>query len=395
MATLLYLLFGLGAIIAGPCLVFLALFGRVPFFVGPTAALGEAVTTYWKGRLACLVFGPILFIVGCMLIREPFSRSAYEKYKEAYEQALQLGDRQDYAGALKALDRALKYAEWPAVVHATRGSVLKEKGDLDGAHQALAEALKLDPTFSWAHALQGQIYYLQDKPAAARASADQAIQQADPRLGDLLTSQRAKLQYAGISTGLYLRGFLDTDEKQYKKAIEDFSGCLRRDTSNLHAAAQYSMAYAYRALRQYDPAVEAARKAIEMKPNDGQGHYQLGMALGAKGKWSEARASFDQYIRLSPDRAAASNRLAWDLATAANPDCRQPKMAVECAETLVRESKRQVHSYLDTLAAAYARAGRFGDAVKTQKEAIKAGDEQEYRERLRLYEQNTAYTADK
>ena len=57
--------------------------------------------------------------------------------------------------------------------------------------------------------------------------------------------------------------------------------------------------------------------------------------------------------------------LAWLLATHPDPDIREPLNAIEVAEGLRRDGKRLEPDQLDTLAAAYAAAGRFPEAGLT------------------------------
>ena len=93
------------------------------------------------------------------------------------------------------------------------------------------------------------------------------------------------------------------------------------------------------------------------------------------------------------------NRVAWMMATSANPDLRDGTNAVAFAEKAVNEKKLKVPAILaarlDTLAAAYAETGQFEKAVRVQKEAIALLSEQaekdDYSSRLRLFESNTPY----
>jgi eukaryotic-like serine/threonine-protein kinase len=91
----------------------------------------------------------------------------------------------------------------------------------------------------------------------------------------------------------------------------------------------------------------------------------------------------------------AINDLAWVLATSADASVRDGAEAVTYAEKAVVATSRKDVGFLDTLAAAYAEAGEFTQAVATEKEALAlAGDDPQKKalgERLRLYESNTPY----
>jgi len=71
-----------------------------------------------------------------------------------------------------------------------------------------------------------------------------------------------------------------------------------------------------------------------------------------------------------PDEAGLALYLAWELATNPDEKARDGKRAVELAEAAVLARGRTPDD-LDTLAAAYAEAGRFDEAVATIEEALK------------------------
>ena len=89
------------------------------------------------------------------------------------------------------------------------------------------------------------------------------------------------------------------------------------------------------------------------------------------------------------------NSLAWLLATSASPNVRDGKGAIAYSERAVAATNHKDDGYLDTLAAAYAEAGRFAQAIVAQQEAIAiAGDasrKNEYLTRLKLYESGVPY----
>lgn len=84
----------------------------------------------------------------------------------------------------------------------------------------------------------------------------------------------------------------------------------------------------------------------------------------------EATNFYREALRLKPDFDAAMNDLAMLRASCKQPELRNGREAVQLAEAACRFSGRRNPSYLGTLAAAYAEAGRFPDAVKTMQEAL-------------------------
>ena len=87
------------------------------------------------------------------------------------------------------------------------------------------------------------------------------------------------------------------------------------------------------------------------------------------------------------------NRIAWILATSSDADLRDGARAATLAERAVRLTNREDAASLDSLAAAYAELGRYGDATTIAGEALalarKKGDPAiapELESRLALYQ---------
>ncbi|MEX2317579.1 MAG: protein kinase [Pirellulales bacterium] len=93
----------------------------------------------------------------------------------------------------------------------------------------------------------------------------------------------------------------------------------------------------------------------------------------------------------------ALNSLTWLLATSDDPTLRDGTSAVRFAETAAASTGHKDPVMLDTLAAAYAAAGRFPEAIAAQKEAIAiakdAATKAEYESRLRDYEAKAPHRA--
>jgi cytochrome c-type biogenesis protein CcmH/NrfG len=114
--------------------------------------------------------------------------------------------------------------------------------------------------------------------------------------------------------------------------------------------------------------------------------------LASQNRISEAIAEYREALRLRPDLLPALSGLAWIMATDENASLRNAGEAVQLAERLCAATKHQQGNDLDILAAAYAEAGRFDDAVeaaqKAQELAAASGQQelaQHIQERLKLY----------
>ena len=110
--------------------------------------------------------------------------------------------------------------------------------------------------------------------------------------------------------------------------------------------------------------------AMQLAPADPQPHYLTGVAQFKQQQFAAAAASFREALRLNPNHVKALDRLARLLATAPDDALRNGTEAIDMASraALLTDSKQP--AVLDTLAMAFAEAGRFEDAVRTLETAI-------------------------
>jgi Flp pilus assembly protein TadD len=146
------------------------------------------------------------------------------------------------------------------------------------------------------------------------------------------------------------------------------------------------------------------REAVALAPGDPRLHYDLGLALRRAGRFAEARAAYRAALELDPGFVEARHNLAaldelegdlpgaragFEAALAADPDflpslLRLARLLATAPAAELRDGPRAVElalrarsladpasapEALDALAAAYAEAGRFGDALAALGEA--------------------------
>jgi Tfp pilus assembly protein PilF len=102
----------------------------------------------------------------------------------------------------------------------------------------------------------------------------------------------------------------------------------------------------------------------------GQRRLKMAAALLHSGKAKEARDEYQKALRLDPQWLARCNRQAWVLATHPDPKKQDSAKALVLAEELCTATDYQQPQLLDTLAAAYAAAGRFSKAASTAGRAL-------------------------
>ena len=108
---------------------------------------------------------------------------------------------------------------------------------------------------------------------------------------------------------------------------------------------------------------------IALAPDDFESHLRLATVLPHLGKKREALAQLEAAIQANPDSPEALNNLAWILATSVEADMRNGRRAVEFAEHACELTHYKKTIMVGTLAAAYAEAGRFDDAIATAQKA--------------------------
>jgi tetratricopeptide (TPR) repeat protein len=114
----------------------------------------------------------------------------------------------------------------------------------------------------------------------------------------------------------------------------------------------------------------AYQQLVPLMPATAEGRRDLADMLAEGQQYAEALHYYCEALRLKPDFDAALNNLAMFRASCKQPEFRNGSEAVQLAEAACRLSGRRNPSFLGTLAAAYAEAGRFADAVKTMQEAL-------------------------
>jgi len=95
-----------------------------------------------------------------------------------------------------------------------------------------------------------------------------------------------------------------------------------------------------------------------------------GMELAAKGQTRAALDAWKQALQLAPDMLSVANNVAWILATSPDDTLRNGRESIALAEAACKKTDYQQPALLDTLAAGYAEAGDYQQAVATCDKAI-------------------------
>ena len=126
----------------------------------------------------------------------------------------------------------------------------------------------------------------------------------------------------------------------------------------------------------FDEAIAHFQRAWELKPDYANAHNNLGIAQSQREGILKALAGRRESLRSRPDNVALLNDIAWTLATNPNASIRKGAEAIELAQRAVQLSDGREPAVVGTLAAAYAEAGRFSEAVQTARQALELATQQ-------------------
>jgi tetratricopeptide (TPR) repeat protein len=249
------------------------------------------------------------------------------------------------------LQKALQIQPAFADAHNNLGNLLLQQGQVDEAIAHFQEAQQIQPDFADALSNLGGALLQKGRTGEAIAQFQKALE-IDPN--DALT--RYNLGSALLKSG------------RLNEAIPQFQSALEVRPEFAEACAKLGMALLQKG--QEDAAMAQFRSAVQLNPNLANVQSDLGTLLLKKGRVDEAVAHYQAALAIQPGNAFFLNNLAWLLATSPSPQVRNGPRAVELAQQAERLGGAMNPAILGTLAAAYAEAGRFPEAVSTAQHAL-------------------------
>ncbi|MCD6365048.1 MAG: tetratricopeptide repeat protein [Planctomycetes bacterium] len=165
-----------------------------------------------------------------------------------------------------------------------------------------------------------------------------------------------------------------------------------------YCEAHYYLGRALEAKGRFSEAIGHYHIALEDENRRANVHTRFGAIAAMRGKYDEAMRHFNRAIALDPKRPGPAAGAAWMLATKADSTEAEKHQAVRLAEQACKLTEKPNYRFLDALAAAQARVGRFDDAVKTAEAAVQAAraagkhlDASRTASRLALYRKGRPY----
>jgi Flp pilus assembly protein TadD len=221
-----------------------------------------------------------------------------------------------WQNSVTLLQHAVQLAPDHYLPHVMLGNALFERGQLDGALREYREGLRLrqDDADAWERA--GVVLSQQGQSAEAILHFQKAIQ-----LAPAWAEPRRRLALALLSQG----------RKEEARTV-------------------------YEAI-------------VPLTPSTAEGQRDLADMLAEGQQPAAAIRHYQEALRLNPDFLPVLSNLAWLRATCGQSELRDGREAVSLAERACQLSQRRNPNFLGVLAAAYAEASRFSDAIQTIQEA--------------------------
>ncbi|HTY86213.1 MAG TPA: tetratricopeptide repeat protein [Candidatus Acidoferrum sp.] len=341
--------------------------------VGVAGALLTATTIqlrYWKSTRALFEHANqatpenylAVTLLGSELAKEGKLNEAIEYYQTALrckptfpEAHFFLGNALDEQGkldeAIAEYQQALWFRPTQEQTHIFMAMALAKQKKYDAAIAHYQAALALNPEAAVAHNNLARLYHTLGRPDDA-IEHYQAALEIDPKLA---------LAHNNLGILLLQQGNLSGGTSQLREA-------LRLNPTN--SETRLNLAQALNQQEQWAEAAQLFSKSLRKDWPDPKAHYEYAVALAHEHKTREAMGQYAAALLLQPDFPDALDGLSWILATAPNADYRNGTEAVRMSERACELTGRKAANKMKTLAAAYAEAGGFAQAISTVRTAM-------------------------
>jgi tetratricopeptide (TPR) repeat protein len=365
------------------------------------AAAGAAGRWAWRDdrvrrRAARVVGGAVLVVLAGLTWRqggiyrdeETLWRDTLGKNPDAWLAHNNLGvivaEQGQRAEAISHYRRAIAIYPHYSGAHSNLANALVADGELDAAIASYREAVRLDAENASAQHVLALMLTDRGELTEALSHFEQAVA-ASP--GEV--APRAHMAEVLVALG------------QHERAVREYEGAVALDPDDLPT--RYNLAIELATVGRSEEAIAQYRAILERDPTHADAHNNLAAALASRGQVRGALVHYARALAVAPadedvrvnlasllvrlgrtDRAVdvlreglehaprstpLRNALAWHLATAAAPGIRDGEEAVRLASAASAAVGGRDANLLDTLAAAYAEAGRFDEAAGVARQA--------------------------
>lgn len=286
---------------------------------------------------------------------------------------------------LADIDKAIELAPDNPKVHELKALALLMLDKQDEALESFNRASELEPDLLTPYQYRSELLSQQGKTEDAIAELDKALELQPNNLASLL-----------------IRAQLLTEVEDYEKALADIEAILRQQPGLVRAhlmkaqtldslgrtdeavawleklvaidpsrpELQLQLAAFYTDKQMAPEAIEVLTKVLDLDDGNDLARRLRGDMYLYAGEHEKAIADFERALEQNPMDPGVLNNYAWTLATSPYDSVRDGEKAVELATKAAEVTEYGAPHILSTLAASYAEAGDFDEAVKRSEEAI-------------------------
>jgi tetratricopeptide (TPR) repeat protein len=318
----------------------------------------EFVTNRARWKMVTAVSAAIVLLSAIILVR------------------MQVGHWQN---SMTLFEYALKVSKNNAIAENGYGCALSEAGRDSEAALHLSNAVRISPIFSEARNNLGKVFLKQRKLNEAIACFNELINRKE---------DSPEVNY-NLAVALSM-------QNKYDDAVKCIARVLTQEPENPEAHRRIGIVLL--AAGRVDEAILHLKESLRINPEQAEVCVKLGIVYNLLGKYELAIQNWTRAAELEPNNAGTLDNLARLLATAGDASVRKADKAIEFARRGCKLTGYKDAEQLDTLAAAYAAAGRFDDALATAKQAVNIaktrGQEKlvtEIQSRIELYQAGYSY----
>jgi tetratricopeptide (TPR) repeat protein len=328
-----------------------------------TGELDSAIERYGKALEIQPDYAEVHNNMGSALARTGRLEEAIEQYQasiridpESAEAYNNLAVAQVRAGkqndAIASFRKAVELSPESAEFHTNLGRALASRRQFDEAIRHFKDAVEVNPDYLQARNNLGLVFVETER-------FDEAISEFEY----ILAADAGAAQVHGNLARVLARS------GRVQEAVEHFGQAAALDPDS--AEAQNSLGVALMWVDRPEEATPHFEKAVALNPKLIEAHHNLGdIRHYIQGRTPEALAHWREVLLADPNHVLVLQQTARVLATSTDEALRDGGGAVALAERAAELSNRRDPTVLDTLAAAYAEAGRFPEAVETARAAL-------------------------
>ena len=321
------------------------------------------------------------------------SRDAY------HNRAVAFLNKREFGKAIADFGEAIRCDPDNADLYVERGNAFLTGGQYDGAIASFESAIQISPWVPAAYwgrdfAWEKRAYDLLSKgvKAASERKYDEAITFYSEGLASHPGVRNHAVLLCNRATTL---GYL----KRREESARDYDEAIRLDPSFVEA--HFNRAINHRECGRIPEATRDFSEALRLNPKFAPAYVNRAAIYARQNKLDEARADWLNALENiasieAGQRPRLLNNIAWQLATSPASVVRDGKAAVPAATQACELTNWRRSDCVDTLAAAYATAGDFRNAIDRENRALQLADpsSEEYagmKKRLDLYQHQKPY----